>query len=77
MYTDDMKRAFRSIQAPKKFSVSILDNDHFLVVKANEMEFVRLFDDEKREAVEYMFRVKKALEMNGAVVILVREAVEK
>jgi hypothetical protein len=27
----------------------------------------------KREAIEYMIRVKKALEDNGAIVLLVRE----
>jgi hypothetical protein len=32
-----------------------------------------LLDEEKRAAVEYMIRVKKALEDNGAIVLLVRE----
>lgn len=34
---------------------------------------MRLHDDEKRGAIEYMVRVKKALEDNGAIVLLVRE----
>jgi hypothetical protein len=29
--------------------------------------------DLKRQAIEYMIRVKKALEDNGAIVLLVRE----
>lgn len=74
MYTNEMKRAFRSIRAPKNFSVQIIDHDNFLTVKASESDFMRLVDDEKREAVEYMINVKKALEMNGAIVLLVREA---
>ena len=72
-----MARAFRSIRAPKNFSVQIIDNDNFLVVKANEKEFMKLFDQEKRGAVEYLVRVKKALEDNGAIVLVVRDGVEK
>jgi len=76
MYTDQMARAFRSLQAPKNFSVQILDNDNFLVVKANEKEFMRLDDFNKRAAVEYLVRVKKALEDNGAIVLIVRDGAE-
>jgi hypothetical protein len=36
MYTDQMAKAFHSVRAPKKFSVQIIDNDNFLVVRANE-----------------------------------------
>jgi hypothetical protein len=74
MYTDEMKRAFRSLHAPKNFSLQIIDNDHFLTVKAKEKDFMSLSTVEmKREAIEYMIRVKKALEDNGAIVLLVRE----
>jgi hypothetical protein len=45
-------------------------------VRANEKLFLRLDDYGKRQAVEYMVRVKKALEDNGAIVLLVREAAE-
>ncbi len=74
MYTNEMKRAFQSIPAPKNFGVQIIDNDNFLTVKAKEKDFMSLETVEmKREAVEYMIRVKKALEYNGAIVLLVRE----
>ena len=74
MYTDQMKRAFRSLTAPKNFSLQILDNDNFLTVKAKEKDIMSLETVElKREAIEYMIRVKKALEDNGAIVLLVRE----
>ena len=76
MYTDFMKKAFHSILPPKNFRVDIIDNEHFLTVRANETMFIRLVDDEKREAVEYMIKVKKALEDNGAIVMLVREAIK-
>jgi hypothetical protein len=74
MYTDAMKRAFRSVSCPTNFSLQIIDNDHFLTVKAKEKDFMSLETVEmKREAIEYMIRVKKALEDNGAIVLLVRE----
>ena len=74
MYTDAMKRAFRSLNGPKNFSLQIIDNDNFLTVKAKEKDFMSLETVEmKREAIEYMIRVKKALEDNGAIVLLVRE----
>ena len=74
MYTDNMKRAFRSLTPPKNFSLQIIDNDNFLTVKAKEKDFMSLQTVEmKKEAIEYMIRVKKALEDNGAIVLLVRE----
>jgi hypothetical protein len=77
MYTDEMARAFHSIRAPKNFSVQIIDNEHFITVKANEMQFLKLVDDEKRSAIEYLIRVKRALEDNGAIVLIVRDGVDK
>jgi hypothetical protein len=73
MYTDQMKRAFHSIHAPKNFNLTLVDNEHFITVKASEPEFMRLTVEDRISAVEYMIRVKKALEDNGAIVLLVRE----
>jgi hypothetical protein len=75
MYTDAMRRAFRSVAhfAPKGFAVQLVDNDNFLTVKASEKAFMSLTGEDKIRAVEYMVRVKKALEDNGAIVLLVRE----
>lgn len=74
MYTESMKRAFRSITPPRGFMIDIIDNEHFLTVRANESQFMKLDEFEKRRAIEYMIKVKKALEDNGAVVMLVRGA---
>lgn len=73
MYTDAMQRAFRSITPPPNFGVQIIDNENFLTVKAKEDVFMRLLDEDKRRAIEYMVRVKDALELNGAIVLLVRD----
>lgn len=75
MYTDSMRIAFHSVShfAPKGFALQVIDNDHFIVLKASEKDFMSLLDEDKRRAVEYMVRAKKALEDNGAIVLLVRE----
>jgi hypothetical protein len=75
MYTDAMRRAVHSLDGhgPKGFALQIIDNDHFLSVRASERQFMSLLDEDKRRAVEYMAKVKKALEDNGAIVLLVRE----
>lgn len=73
MYTDNMRMAFHSIPAPKNFGVRLEDNDSFLTIRAKEDVFMRLTGEEKMAAVEYMIRVKNALEDQGAIVLLVRE----
>lgn len=77
MYTDAMKRAFHSITPPKNFGVQLIDHDNFITVKAKEDIFMRLSGEGKRSAIEYMVRVKKALEDNGAIVLIVREGGEE
>ena len=76
MYTDAMKRAFHNIIPPKNFAISLIDNDHFLTIKLNEKMFLHMTHDEKIEAVKYVSLVKNALEMEGAIVLVTREAIE-
>jgi predicted acetyltransferase len=74
MYTDTMRQAVHSIIAPKNFGISIIDNDSFLTIKLNEKDFTNMFHDQKIEAVQYVAKVKDALEQNGAIVLVTREA---
>lgn len=76
MYTNEMRRAFHAVRPPKGFSVDIIDNDQFLTVKLDEMQFMRLSHDDKITAVQYVIQLKKALEMEGAIVLVTREAVK-
>lgn len=76
MYTDSMRRAFHSIETPKNFSISLIDNEHFLTIKLDERSFLPLTHDEKIEAVRYVAKVKKALEMEGAIVLVTRETLK-
>lgn len=76
MYTDSMKRAFHSIVAPPNFSVNLIDNEHFLTIKLDERKFLHMVHDEKIAALQYVVKLKKALEDNGAIVLVTREAVK-
>lgn len=74
-YTDAMRRAFHSITPPKGFAgVELVDNEHFISIRLDEKNFASLPEEDKRRAIEYVFRVKGALEDNGAVVLVVRKA---
>jgi len=76
MYTDAMRRAFHNIIAPKNFKITLIDNDTFLTIKLDERSFLPLTHDEKIEAVKYVSQVKKALEMEGAIVLVTREPLQ-
>lgn len=76
MYTDQMRRAFHSIIPPKNFGITLIDNDTFLTIKLSEKSFLHMTHDEKIEAVKYVAMVKKALEMEGAIVLVTREPLE-
>lgn len=79
-YTPQMRRAFRSLTPPNNFQLVVVEHTvegmGFLEVIADERQFFRLDDFEKRRAVEYMANVKKALEDNGAIVQLTRRAID-
>lgn len=61
MYTDTMRRAFKSISAPKDFRVSIIDNEHFLTIKLNEYDFLWMSHDEKMKLCSMLFKSRKHL----------------
>jgi hypothetical protein len=76
MYTEEMRKAVHSINTPKNFGVTIIDNDNFLTIKLNEKDFINMFHNEKIEAVQYVAKVKDALEQNGAIVLVTREVLK-
>lgn len=75
MYTDAMRRAFHSVDhfKPKNLEATLIDNEHFLSLRIGEKSFMSLAEEDKRRAIEYMVRAKRALEENGAMVLLIRE----
>ena len=76
MYTDPMRRAFHSITPPKGFNIELIDNEHFLTIKLNEYVFASMVHDDKIQALQYVLNAKKALEMEGAIVLVTREAIK-
>ena len=71
-----MRMAVHSITPPKGFGVEIIDNEHFLTVKLDERKFLHMVHDEKIQALQYVVKLKKALEENGAIVLVTREIVK-
>jgi hypothetical protein len=76
MYTNEMRKAVHSITPPKGFGVEIIDNEHFLTVKLDERKFLHMVHDDKISALQYVVKIKNALEVNGAIVLVTREAVK-
>jgi len=76
VYTDQMRRAFHSIIPPNNFQVELIDNEHFLTIKLDEYVFARMVHDDKIQALQYVLSIKKALEMEGAIVLVTREAIK-
>jgi hypothetical protein len=76
MYTDSMRRAFHAVQPPKGFGINLIDNDHFLTIKLDERHFAGLVHDDKIAALQYVVQLKKALEQEGAIVLVTREALK-
>lgn len=71
-----MRRAFHAVTPPKNFAVQLIDNDHFLTIKLDEYEFIKMSHDEKMQALQYIVQLKNALEMEGAIVLVTREAIK-
>jgi hypothetical protein len=76
MYTDNMRRVVHNLVPPKGFGVQIIDNNNFLTIKLDEKYFVKMSHDEKIVALQYVIKLKDALEMEGAIVLVTREVVK-
>lgn len=76
MYTDEMAKAFKSIEAPENFGVTILDANDFLTVQIDPEDIENLLDHQVDGAIQYIKDVKRVLEEHGAIVYIVREALK-
>ena len=76
MYTTEMATAFRAIVPPKNFGVVLLENDDFITIQIDPKELLAVPDEDRADAVKYINDVKKMLEGFGAIVLIVREALE-
>ena len=76
MYTPEMATAFKSIVPPNNFGVVILDNEDFLTIQLDPKEVSLIAEEDRASVVQYINDVKKTFEDLGAVVLIVREALE-
>jgi hypothetical protein len=76
MYTNTMRVAVHSITPPKGFGVDIIDNEHFITIKLDERKFLYMGHDDKMSAIQYVIKLKKALESCGAIVLVTREVIK-
>ena len=76
MYTSLMKNVVHSIPVPKNFGIEIIDNEHFLTIKLDERQFLHMGHDDKISAIQYVIKIKNALENSGAIVLITREAIK-
>jgi hypothetical protein len=65
-----MRKAVRSIPAPKDFNMDIVDYDHFLTIQFYESQWRHFTEKERLRCLLYMETVKKTLEKLGASVAL-------
>lgn len=72
-----MATAFKAITPPNNFGVVILENENFLTIQIDPRDLTTLLDKDKPTVVEYINNVKKTLEDHGAVVMILREAIEE
>jgi hypothetical protein len=65
-----MRKAVKSIPAPKNFNMDIVDYDHFLTIQFYESQWRHFTEKERLRCLLYMETVKKTLEKLGASVAL-------
>jgi hypothetical protein len=61
-----MKRAVRTFKVPKEFKIDILDYDAFLTIQFYESQWRHYTDAERFQCIQYLQKVKGALEKLGA-----------
>ena len=70
MYTKLMQQAVRTIKVPKDFKIDILDYNTFLTIQFYESQWRHYTESERFQCIQYLNKVKKALENLGARVAL-------
>jgi len=77
MYTAEMATAFKAIVPPKNFGVVLLENEDFITIQIDPKELLEIPEEDLEVAVKYINDVKSTLEGFGAVVMILREALEE
>jgi hypothetical protein len=77
MYTAEMATAFKAIVPPKNFGVVLLENEDFITIQIDPKELLAVPEEDLEAAVKYINDVKSTLENLGAIVMILREALEE
>ncbi len=75
MYTEEMAKAFHSVSAPEGFSIDLYDAEEWITVVVDPNSLVNKTDKELKDIVDYINGVKLALESQGAIVLVARDAI--
>lgn len=72
-----MATAFKAIVPPKNFGVVLLENQDFITIQIDPKELLAVPEEDLEAAVKYINDVKSTLENLGAIVMILREALEE
>jgi hypothetical protein len=68
MYTEQMRKAIRTIKVPNDFKMDIVDYSTFLTIQFYESQWRHYSETERIRCIEYVTKIKKILEKCGALV---------
>ena len=73
-----MKMASHQVKLtqPPKAKYTIVDQEDFLVLRIDSEAMYKMSHDEKIAAVQWFIKLQKALEQEGAIVIIVRTPID-
>ena len=71
-----MASAQLNAQRPEKAKYTIVDQEDFLVLKIDSLAMYKMSHDEKIAAVQWFIKLQKALEQEGAIVLIVRTPID-
>lgn len=77
MYTKKMSDAFHAIKGPENFGVKVFDAENFITILIEPKQLLKLSEDEIKNAISYVKKVKSTFEKHGAIVHIVRPPIEK
>jgi hypothetical protein len=69
-YTPTMRKAVKSIPAPKYFNMDVLDYGPFITLQFYESQWRHFTEKERLQCILYLEKVKSVLEKLGASVAL-------
>ena len=71
-----MASAQLNAQRPEKAKYTIVDQEDFLVLRIDSEAMYKMSHDEKIQAVQWFIKLQKALEQEGAMVVVVRTPID-